>query len=161
MGSTKNRMLFTEPIGRESQSNEFPELEPFKMAGEELIEYLPYIYHPKIDIELEKSYQKVKRRTFAYDTKNKCQIKRPFFNSVVVSCFRHFVSEVLPTLPNTEWKRRQSFQNRMTPDRTHWNSSSDSGSSTVGPNESAKRVRIRVSVNTRSGYHLDLYTVQQ
>ena len=63
--------------GRESQSNEFPELEPFKMAAEELIEYLPYIYHPKIDTEHEKSYQKVKKNTyFAHDNKNKCQIKR-------------------------------------------------------------------------------------
>ena len=69
-------MLFTETIGRESQSNEFPELEPFKMAAEELIEYLLHIYHPKIDTELEKSYQKVKTRTFAYDNKSKCQIKR-------------------------------------------------------------------------------------
>ena len=76
MGSTKKGMLFTEAIGRESQSNEFPELEPFKMAAEELIEYLPHIYHSKIDTELEKYYQKVKTRTFAYENKNKCQIKR-------------------------------------------------------------------------------------
>ena len=53
-------MLFTEAIGRESQSNQFPELESFKMAAQELIEYLQYIYHPKIDTEYEKSYQKVK-----------------------------------------------------------------------------------------------------
>ena len=76
MGSTKKRMLFTEAIGRESQSNEFPELEPFKMAAEELIEYLPYIYHPKIVIGHEKSYQRVKVRIFAHANKNKCQIKR-------------------------------------------------------------------------------------
>ena len=69
-------MLFTEAIGRDSQSNEFQELEPFKMAVEELIEYLPYIYHPKIDTEHEKYYQKVKTQTIAQDNKNKCQIKR-------------------------------------------------------------------------------------
>ena len=40
LGSTTKRMLFTEAIGRESQSNEFPELKPFKMAAEELIEFL-------------------------------------------------------------------------------------------------------------------------
>ena len=69
MGSTKKRMLFTEAIGRQSQPNEFPELEPFKMAAEELIKYLPHIYHPEIDTELEKSYQKVKTQTFAYENK--------------------------------------------------------------------------------------------
>ena len=74
-------MLPNEAIGRESQSNEFPELEPFKMAAEELIEYFPHIYHPKIDTELEKSYQKVKTRTFAYDNKSKCQIKRDYSSS--------------------------------------------------------------------------------
>ena len=43
-------MLLTEAIGIESQSNEFPELEPFKMVWrEELIECLSYIYHPKVD----------------------------------------------------------------------------------------------------------------
>ena len=46
------------------------------MAAEELIKYLPYIYHPKIDTEHEKSYQRVKIRTFTYDNKSKCQIKR-------------------------------------------------------------------------------------
>ena len=45
------------------------------MAVQELIEYLPYIYHPKIDTEHEKSYHKVKTRIFAHDNKNKCQIK--------------------------------------------------------------------------------------
>ena len=75
MGSTKKRMLLREAIGRESQSNEFPELEPFKIAAEDLIEYLPYIYHPKIVTEDEKSYLKVKVRIFAHDNKNKCQIK--------------------------------------------------------------------------------------
>ena len=69
------RMLFTEATGRESQSNEFLELEPFKIAAEELIEYLLYIYHTKIDTEHEKSYQKVKTGTFAHDNKNKCHIK--------------------------------------------------------------------------------------
>ena len=33
LGSTKKRMLLTEAIGIESQSNEFPEFEPFKMVG--------------------------------------------------------------------------------------------------------------------------------
>ena len=41
-GCTKKKMLFTEAIGRESQSNEFPELEPVKIAVEELSTvYLP------------------------------------------------------------------------------------------------------------------------
>ena len=69
-------MLLTEVIGIESQSNEFPELEPFEMAGEELIEYLPYIYHPKMDSENEQSYHQVKTRRFLLDNKHKCQIKR-------------------------------------------------------------------------------------
>ena len=107
LGSTKKRMLLTEAIGIESQSNKFLELEPFKMAGEELIEYLSYIYHPKMDSENKQSYHQVKTRRFVLDNKNKCQIKR--FNSRFVSCFRHFVSEALPALPNIEWKRRQSF----------------------------------------------------
>ena len=68
-------MLFTEAIGRGSQSKGFPELEPFKMAAEETIEYFPYIYHTKINTEHEKSYQKVKTRTFAHNSKKKCQIK--------------------------------------------------------------------------------------
>ena len=76
MGSTKKRMLLTEEIGIESQSNEFPELEPFKMAGEELIEYLLYIYHPKMDSENEQSYHQVKTRRFVLGNKHKCQIKR-------------------------------------------------------------------------------------
>ena len=48
------------------------------MVAEELIEYLPYIYHPKIVTEHEKSYQKVKKKTriFAHDNKNKFRIKR-------------------------------------------------------------------------------------
>ena len=69
-------MLLTEAIGIESQSNKFPELEPFKMAGEELIEYLLYIYHPKMDSENEQSYHQVKTRRFVLDNKHKCQIKR-------------------------------------------------------------------------------------
>ena len=69
-------MLQTEAIGIESQSNEFPELEPFKMAGKEVIEYLPYIYHPKMDSENEQSYHQVKTRRFVLDNKYKCQIKR-------------------------------------------------------------------------------------
>ena len=83
-------MLFTEATGRESQSNEFPELEPFKMAAEELIEYLPYIYHPKIDTEHEKSYQKVKTRTFAHGNKNKCHIKTDHSST----CFSLAVSAI-------------------------------------------------------------------
>ena len=69
-------MLLTEAIGIESQSNEFPKLEPFKMAGEELIEYLPYIYHPRMDSEDEQSFHQVKTRRFVLDNKHKCQIKR-------------------------------------------------------------------------------------
>ena len=46
------------------------------MAVGELVKYLPYICHPKIDAEHEKSYQKVQTRTIAHDNKNKCQIKR-------------------------------------------------------------------------------------
>ena len=53
-------MLLTDAIGIESQSNEFPELQLFKLAGEELIEYSPYIYHPKMDYENGKSYHQVK-----------------------------------------------------------------------------------------------------
>ena len=75
MDSTKKRMLFIKAIGRGSQSNEFLELEPFKMAAEETFEYFPYIYHPKINTEHEKSYQKVKTRTFAHNNKKKRQIK--------------------------------------------------------------------------------------
>ena len=129
-------MLLTEAIGIESQSNEFPELEPCKMAGEELIEYLLYIYHHKMDSESAQSYHQVKTRRFELNNKHKCQ-KKPFFNSRFVSCFRHFVLEALPALPNIEWNRWQSFQKRKTPNRTHWNCSSNSGSSTVGPNEPA------------------------
>ena len=70
------RMLPTEAIGIESQSNKFPELEPFKMAGEELIEYLPYIYNHKMDSENEQSYHQVKTLRFVLDNKHKCQIKR-------------------------------------------------------------------------------------
>ena len=103
------RMLLTEAIGIESQSNEFPELESFKMAGEELIEYLPYIYHPEMDSENEQSYHQVKTRRFVFDNKHKCQIKRNHSSARFVSCFRHFVSEALSALPNFEWKRRQSF----------------------------------------------------
>ena len=76
LGSTKKRMLLTEAIGIERQSNEFPELEPFKMAGEELIEYLLYIYHHKMDSENAQSYHQVKTRRFELDNKHKCQIKR-------------------------------------------------------------------------------------
>ena len=76
LGSTKKRMLLTEAIGIESQSNKFPELEPFKMAGLELIEYLLYIYHPKMDSENEQSYHQVKTQRFVLDNKHKCQIKR-------------------------------------------------------------------------------------
>ena len=107
MGSFKKRMLLTEAIGIESQLNEFPILEPFKMAGK-LIEYLVYIYNPKMDSENEQSYHQVKTQRSALDNKNKCQIK-PFFNLRFVNCFHHFVSESLLALPNIEWKRWQSF----------------------------------------------------
>ena len=128
-------------LEEQSQSNDFPELEPFKMAAEELIEYLPHIYHHKIDTEHEKSYQKVKTKTFADDNKNKCQIKRDHSSThSSLSCDRHFVSESLPALPNIEWKRWQSFQKRKTHNVTHRNSSSNSGSSTVGPNELIENV---------------------
>ena len=46
------------------------------MAGEELIEYLPYIYYPKMDYEMEQSYHQVKTRRFVLDNKHKCQIQR-------------------------------------------------------------------------------------
>ena len=46
------------------------------MAGEELIKYLPYIYHPKMDSENAQSYHQVKTRRFVLDNKHKCQIKR-------------------------------------------------------------------------------------
>ena len=69
-------MLLKEAIGMESQSNEFPESEPCKMAGEELIEYLPYIYHPKMESENEQSYHQVKTKRFVLDNKHKCKIKR-------------------------------------------------------------------------------------
>ena len=60
MGSTKKRMIFTEAIGIESQSKKFPELEPFKMAAEELIEYLRYIQRPKMGTEHEQCNHQVK-----------------------------------------------------------------------------------------------------
>ena len=43
---------------------------------EELIEYLSYIYHPKLDSENEQSYHQVKTRKFVLDNKHKCQIKK-------------------------------------------------------------------------------------
>ena len=46
------------------------------MAEEELIEYLPYIYHPKMDSENKQSYHQVKTRRFVLDNKHKSQIKR-------------------------------------------------------------------------------------
>ena len=66
-------MVLTEAIGIESQSNKFPESEPFKMAGEELIKYSLYIYNPKKDTEND---HQVKTRRFALDNKTKCQTKR-------------------------------------------------------------------------------------
>ena len=71
-------MLLTEAIGIESQSNKFLELEPLKMAGEELIEYLPYIYHPKMDSENEQSSHQVNTQRFLLENKHKCQIKRKY-----------------------------------------------------------------------------------
>ena len=110
LGSTTKRMLLTEAIEIESQSNEFQKLEPFKMVGEELIEYLPYIYQPKMNSENEQSSHQVKTPGFVLEHKHECQIKRKtFFNSSFVTCFHHFLSEALPALPNIVWKRWQSF----------------------------------------------------
>ena len=55
MGSTKKRILLTEAIEIESQSNEFPELESLKIGRGGIFEYLPYIYHLKMDSENEQS----------------------------------------------------------------------------------------------------------
>ena len=60
------------------------------MAVEDLIEYLPYIYHPKIVTEHEKSYQKVKVWIFAHDNKNKYQIK------IDHSSMRFSLAQLLP-----------------------------------------------------------------
>ena len=40
------------------------------------IEYLPHVYHPRMDSENEQSYHQVKTRRFVLDNKHKCQIKR-------------------------------------------------------------------------------------
>ena len=45
-------------------------------GGGGITEYLPYIYHPKLDSENEPSYHKVKTRSFELENKNKRQIKR-------------------------------------------------------------------------------------
>ena len=45
-------------------------------GGEELVEYLPYIYHPKMDSENAQPYHQVKTRRFVLDNKHKCQIIR-------------------------------------------------------------------------------------
>ena len=68
-------MLLTEMTGMESQWNKFTQLEPLKMVWEELIEYLPYLYLPKMDSENKQSYHQVKTRRFVLDNKHKCQIK--------------------------------------------------------------------------------------
>ena len=101
------RSPLSHPGGAESQSNEFPELEPFKIAGEELIEYLPYIYHPKMDSENEQSYNQVKTRRFELDNNRKCQIKRKHSSTHVSLAASAILFRKL--LPNIEWKRRQSF----------------------------------------------------
>ena len=53
-----------------------------------------------MDSENEQSYHQVKTRRFFLDKNTNVKSKKPFFNSRFVSCFRHFVSEALPTLPN-------------------------------------------------------------
>ena len=68
-------MLLTEAIGIESQSDEFPKFDPFKMAGEELIYFLPYIHHPKMDSENEQSYHQVKTRRFVLDKKKNVKLQ--------------------------------------------------------------------------------------
>ena len=45
-------------------------------GGEELTEYLSYIYHPKMDSENEQSYHLAQTRRFVLDNKHKCQIIR-------------------------------------------------------------------------------------
>ena len=51
------------------------------MAGEKLIEYLPYIYHPKMDSENEQSSHQVKTRRFVLENKHKYQIKSNHFST--------------------------------------------------------------------------------
>ena len=75
MGSTKKTMLLTEAIGIESHSNEFPELEPFKMAGEEFLSIYRIFTIPKMDSENEQSYHQVKTRRFVLDNKHKINVK--------------------------------------------------------------------------------------
>ena len=141
-------MLFTEAIGRESQSNESPELEPFKMAAEELMEYLPYIYHPKLVNEHEKSYQKVKTQTLAYDNKNKCQIKRDHSStrfSLAASAFFFGSSAGSAKYRVEETAELLKMEDAQS---TRWNGSSDSGSSTICPNEPA--ICLYVLINSRN-----------
>ena len=52
-------------------------------GGGGIFEYLPYIYHPKIDSENEQSSHQVKTRRFVLDNKHKCQIKRNHSSSHV------------------------------------------------------------------------------
>ena len=76
MGCTKKRSLLTEAIGIESQLNKFREIEPFKTAGEELIEYLPYFLPPQNGFWVWAILSINKNWRSARDGKNKCQIKR-------------------------------------------------------------------------------------
>ena len=85
MGYTKKRILLTEATEIESQSNKFPELESFKIGRGGIFEYLPYIYHLKMDSENEQSSHKVKTRRFVLDNKHKCQVKKKKHSSTHVS----------------------------------------------------------------------------
>ena len=80
------------------------------MAGEELIEYLPYICHPKMDSENEQYSHQVKPRIFILDNKHKCQTKiNDSSTHVSLPASAILFQEALPALPNIEWKRQQSF----------------------------------------------------
>ena len=74
------------------------------MAAEELLEYLPYIYHPKIVADHEKSYHKVKGRIFAHDNKSKCQIKIDHSSTHFSLAASAILYRNLPSLPNIVWR---------------------------------------------------------
>ena len=59
MGSTKKRMLLTEEIGIGKSIEQISGIRTIQNGGVELIEYLSYIYHPKMDSENEQSYHQV------------------------------------------------------------------------------------------------------
>ena len=81
-------MLFTEAIGRQKPIERISRIRTVQNGGGEFMEYLPYIYHPKIDTEHEKSYQKVKTQTFAHDNKNKIQNNVKLKETVLQLAFR-------------------------------------------------------------------------